>query len=126
DAVVAREAAHGFAAAVHEGHGLEQPDVPSDDRRAPGFGGEALLAPQLASCFREQRVQKAESGVVPGIRILGARVAEAGDERAAGRQSAPACGASSWTVTAVMVASARRSCESCGMVTHSGSITSGR
>ena len=63
-------------AAVHEGHRLEQPQILADQRDPAGFAVIFRLRAKIAAVLTGQFVHQPEPGVVPGIGVLGARIAQ--------------------------------------------------
>ena len=79
-----------LARAVHESHGLEQPDRLTFEIAAPGNAEIAAFRVQVDLEFACDRLQPPETGVVTGILVFRARVAQADQQFEHGSSLAPA------------------------------------
>src|SRR3990172_6741206 len=78
--VIPGERGDRVAAVVKEGGGPQQPNLRARDGAPADVGAEARLVLEPRVRAGKQRLQKTEPGVVPGFRILRARVAQADDQ----------------------------------------------
>ena len=80
DLVEPQHARHRAAAAVHEGHRLDQPDLLAADAHARELRLVFALVAKRAAVAARQLIHQPEAGVVARARVLGARIAEPDDE----------------------------------------------
>ena len=77
DLVETRQCGHGLAAVVHEGIGLEEPDVLPRQPHARYLAVELLFTPEAAAMDARHLVNKPEPGIVPGSSIFRAGITQA-------------------------------------------------
>jgi hypothetical protein len=80
DLVEAEHTRNRPAAAVHETHGLDQPDFLTGDTHPRELRLVFAFAAKGAAVPARQFVDQPEAGVVPRARILGSRIAQPDDE----------------------------------------------
>src|SRR4051812_23358323 len=80
DLVEVQHARDGTAAAVHERHRLQQPDLVATDACARELSLVLALVAERAAMTARELVDEPEARVVTRARVLGTRVAETDDE----------------------------------------------